>query len=244
MVRKNSNRQKILVIISLTFFLLSYNLGLSQNDNRVSRCRGTYYHDRFENRYTASGDIFSQKLYTAAHKTIPFHTVVKATNVRTKKSVLVKINDRCARHGILDFAKTAAKAINLNGSEAVTVEILGKNYKDIWEHQTLLIKSGVVTDSLRTVILDSLIEERKTENKFLYNVKLAVVVGEMEAYSIIEQLDSKHKLLATTERFFDDNLFCVNIGPFVTLLEANSALNDLKKNYRHAHVLKRKNNLE
>ncbi len=244
MVGKNTNRQKKLVIISLIFFLLSHNLVLSQNDNRVSKCRGTYYHDRFENRHTASGDIFSQKLYTAAHKTIPFHTVVKATNVRTKKSILVKINDRCARHGILDFTKTAAKAVNLNGSEAVTVEILGKDYKDILEHQTLLIKSGVVTDSLRTIILDSLIEERKTDSNCLYNVKLAVVVGEMEAYNIIEQLDSKYKLIATTERFFNENLFCINIGPFVTLLEANAALNDLKKKYRNAHVLKRKNNLE
>ena len=63
----------------------------AQNKTAVYSMKATYYHDKFENRKTSSGVVFSQKLYTAAHRTLPLHTVVKVMNKRTGKSVLVKI---------------------------------------------------------------------------------------------------------------------------------------------------------
>lgn len=54
----------------------------------------SYYHDKFNGRKTANGEIFSNNDLTAAHKTLPFGTLVKVTNLETNKSVVVVINDR------------------------------------------------------------------------------------------------------------------------------------------------------
>jgi rare lipoprotein A len=54
----------------------------------------SYYHDKFTGRKTASGEIFDNSLYTAAHKTLKFGTKVKITNTLNDSSVVVTINDR------------------------------------------------------------------------------------------------------------------------------------------------------
>lgn len=54
----------------------------------------SYYHDKFTGRKTASGEIFDNALYTAAHKTLKFGTKVKITNTVNDSSVVVTINDR------------------------------------------------------------------------------------------------------------------------------------------------------
>ena len=54
----------------------------------------SYYHSKFNNRKTASGDFFSQEQHTAAHKDLPFGSEVKVTNLENGKTIIVKINDR------------------------------------------------------------------------------------------------------------------------------------------------------
>src|SRR6185295_16628230 len=75
----------------------------------------SYYADEFHGRKTASGDIFDKNAFTAAHKTLPFHTKVKVTNLANGKSVVVEVNDRgpFARGRILDVSPAAAKALGL-----------------------------------------------------------------------------------------------------------------------------------
>ena len=54
----------------------------------------SHYSDKLNGRRTASGLVFSNKKYTAAHKTLKFGTKVKVTNLANNKSVIVTINDR------------------------------------------------------------------------------------------------------------------------------------------------------
>jgi rare lipoprotein A len=56
--------------------------------------RATYYGGRFDGQGTASGEIFLNSQFTAAHKTLPFNTIVRVTNLANGKQVLVRINDR------------------------------------------------------------------------------------------------------------------------------------------------------
>ncbi|WP_130733244.1 septal ring lytic transglycosylase RlpA family protein [Flavobacterium sp. J27] len=58
------------------------------------RVHASYYHDKFNGKKTASGSIFNNSKYTAAHKKLPFGTKVLVTNVANHKSVLVTITDR------------------------------------------------------------------------------------------------------------------------------------------------------
>ena len=56
--------------------------------------KASWYGPRFHGRQTANGEIYDQMGYTAAHKSLPFGTLLKLTNPKTNKSVVVRINDR------------------------------------------------------------------------------------------------------------------------------------------------------
>jgi len=56
--------------------------------------KASYYHDKFSGRKTASGEIFDNSKYTAAHKTLPFGTKIKVTNLKNKRSVVLTVTDR------------------------------------------------------------------------------------------------------------------------------------------------------
>ena len=53
-----------------------------------------YYGKKFNGRKTASGERFNSGAMTMAHKTLPFGTMVKVTNIKNNKSVVVRVNDR------------------------------------------------------------------------------------------------------------------------------------------------------
>lgn len=73
-----------------------------------------YYHNKFNGRKTASGEVFSNNKSTAAHKTLQFGTKVKVTNTENNKSVIVEINDRGPfTKGLeIDLSKKAFDAIS------------------------------------------------------------------------------------------------------------------------------------
>ena len=84
----------------------------------------SFYHDKFNGRKTASGEIFSNSKLTAANRTLPFGTMVRVTNLRSGKSVIVEINDRGPFHSsrALDLTKAAFKAIGNTSRGTMPVE--------------------------------------------------------------------------------------------------------------------------
>lgn len=95
----------------------------------VQSGKATYYSDALSGRPTASGEPYEPSEYTAAHKKLPFGTVVRVVHVRTGRWVRVRINDRGPfgdSQRIIDLSKTAAKALGIlrEGVAPVRVEIL------------------------------------------------------------------------------------------------------------------------
>jgi rare lipoprotein A len=80
-------------------------------------------------RVTANGEAYNPSSYTAAHRTLPFGTQVRVTNVRNNRSVVVRINNRGPFIGgrIIDLSTGAARAIGLTSSGVgpVRLDILG-----------------------------------------------------------------------------------------------------------------------
>lgn len=76
-------------------------------------------------RKTASGERFNAGGFTAAHRTLKFGTKVRVTNLRTGKSVVVRINDRgpFIRGRIIDLAYGAARAVGLHKSGVARVKV-------------------------------------------------------------------------------------------------------------------------
>ena len=93
--------------------------------------RGSYYADKFEGRPTASGEKFDQGKMTAAHRTLPFGTKVKVTNVSNGRSVTVRVNDRgpFAASRIIDVSKKAAKKLGMVDAGVANVKISYKKAK-------------------------------------------------------------------------------------------------------------------
>ncbi|GGH64709.1 hypothetical protein GCM10011379_17060 [Filimonas zeae] len=87
--------------------------------------KASYYADKFDGRKTANGEIFSQKKLTAAHRTLPFGTMVTVKNLANGKSVTVRINDRgpFAGNRLIDLSRAAANAIDMVKQGVVSVEI-------------------------------------------------------------------------------------------------------------------------
>lgn len=96
-----------------------------------SKAHASYYGDRFNGRRTASGKVFNMNKLTAAHKKLPFGTMVKVTNEKNGKSVLVEITDRgpFVKGREIDLSKKAFFTISSTSGAGyinATLEILQK----------------------------------------------------------------------------------------------------------------------
>ncbi len=91
----------------------------------VSSGLASWYGPGFHGRRSASGEIFNQNAMTAAHRTLPFGTRVRVTNVNNGRQVVVRINDRGPFSGgrVIDLSAAAAGAIGLRSAGVGTVQI-------------------------------------------------------------------------------------------------------------------------
>ncbi len=78
---------------------------------------------------TASGEHASPGALTAAHRTLPFGTMVRVTNRSSGRSVVVRINDRgpFVRGRIIDLTPAAARALGFSGLANVEVDVVGRS---------------------------------------------------------------------------------------------------------------------
>jgi rare lipoprotein A len=89
----------------------------------VARGMASFYGRGLHGRRTASGERFDRKALTAAHRTLPFGTLVEVENLNTGRSVVVRINDRgpFTRGRIIDLSEAAGGAIGLRGVAPVRI---------------------------------------------------------------------------------------------------------------------------
>ncbi|MBU3825009.1 MAG: septal ring lytic transglycosylase RlpA family protein [Candidatus Oceanisphaera merdipullorum] len=87
--------------------------------------KASYYGSRHHGRKTASGEPFNKHALTAAHKTLPFGTQVRVTNLHNQKSIVVRINDRgpYAKGRVIDLSEQAARELNMVRAGVANVKI-------------------------------------------------------------------------------------------------------------------------
>lgn len=85
----------------------------------------SWYGPGFQGRKTANGERFNTHEMTAAHKTLPFNTLIKVTNLHNEATVVVRINDRgpFIRGRIIDLSKAAKEEIGMGGLAQVKLEV-------------------------------------------------------------------------------------------------------------------------
>ena len=94
----------------------------------VSRGQASWYGPGFYGNRTASGEVLRRGTLTAAHRSLPFGTKVRVTNLNNGRSAVVRINDRGPFHGhrVIDLAHGAASELGVvsSGVASVKLEVL------------------------------------------------------------------------------------------------------------------------
>jgi rare lipoprotein A len=101
----------------------------SQRALKVFRGEATFYGSSFEGRRTASGEPFDPEAFTAAHRTLPFGTVVRVVCPSSRRVVYVTITDRGpfgSRRRVIDLSRAAAERLDIvrRGVADVRVEVV------------------------------------------------------------------------------------------------------------------------
>lgn len=107
-----------LIIIFFSIFVF---LGVKAQQTGLA----TFYGTKFNNRKTASGEIYRKDSMVCAHRTYPFGTLLKVRNPKNNKEVVVRVIDRgpFAKKRIIDLSHAAAKELDMVRHGVIHVEV-------------------------------------------------------------------------------------------------------------------------
>ena len=144
-----------LLLLTIISFSLMFGDGQQATTKKIFEGKASYYGKEFEGRKTASGEIFSNYKFTAAHRKYEFGTYLRVINLKNNLSVTVRVNDRGPYNytRIIDLSESAARRIGSYMHGLTTVRIEEMN----------LLQDNKEIDSLFTCndVLDCLGNEEK-----------------------------------------------------------------------------------
>jgi rare lipoprotein A len=122
-----SSRHPLLVLATSLLLGISAQVMAAQ-PGQVLTGVASYYHDSLHGNQTASGKRYNKNALSAAHKSLPFGTRVRVTEVNSGRSVVLEVNDRgpFVKGRIIDLSRRAAKELGIirKGIAKVKVEVL------------------------------------------------------------------------------------------------------------------------
>lgn len=103
----------------------------------------SWYGGKFQGRLTANGEIFDTNKLTAAHRELPFGTIVRVTNTRNNRVVVVRINDRgpFVDDRVIDLSRAAADIIGLTAAGVAPVRLEVMHYQAESDLRTVQVAS-------------------------------------------------------------------------------------------------------
>ena len=197
------------IFLSL-LLLLEVSLTFGQN-KFVQVGIATYYADKFEGRKTTSGEKYSKFKFSAAHSSLPIGTYIRVTNIANNKSIVVRVNDRCAKRitRVVDLSKKAAKEIGIVGTASVKVETI-----------------------------DTITPTFATNEK--YFIRVVVCYNNQLVDKTIKTLSEDHQKASNIVacQYQNTKYYKILVGPYKNEDEANLNLKILKKQYKTSYVIK------
>jgi rare lipoprotein A len=112
----------------ISFFVLVFFSLISFSFAQVQTGKASFYADKFDGSPTASGEKYRKSKFTAAHKTLPFGTRIRVTNLSNNETVEVVVNDRgpYVENRVIDLSRAAAEKLGFvnQGLADVRLEVL------------------------------------------------------------------------------------------------------------------------
>jgi rare lipoprotein A len=147
------------------------NVGVTKGDpaetpsRYVEEGEASWYGPGFDGRKTASGERFNTHEMTAAHKTLPFGTLLKVTNLENNLWTIVKVNDRgpYVSGRIIDLSNAAKQSIEMGGTAPVRIEVISEDEAEMLKNgidpSEKIDESGIDTTQFKTTeLLDKNVE--------------------------------------------------------------------------------------
>lgn len=135
----------------------------------------SWYGGRFHGRRTASGERFNKDDYTAAHKSLPFGSLLRVVNSNTGEAIIVEVNDRgpFVKKRVVDLSQSAAKRLGVSVTpvelEALTPEAVDEFYAD--NDSTVIVITQNMQMQIREAIALQTITPVKSYSQAVMNSK-------------------------------------------------------------------------
>lgn len=119
------SRAQIFAATLVGFAVVTGSTAFADTNTRTSGQHGvaSWYGPGFYGRKTANGERYTGKGLTAAHRSLPFGTMVRVTHKNSGRSIVVRINDRgpFKRGRVIDLSPSAARALGMGGLAQVVI---------------------------------------------------------------------------------------------------------------------------
>ena len=159
----------------------------------------SWYGEPFHGRRASNGEIYDMYKLTAAHRTLPFETIVRVTNVNNRKSTVVRITDRgpFIENRIIDLSLAAAREIDSVGPGVVPVrvEVLSPGIDPTSGFFTVQVgafreraNAERLRDWLNVSFSPIFIQQYDSPDGVLYRVRVGKISGEDSAHQFSDQL--------------------------------------------------------
>lgn len=170
-----------------------------ETERRIEQGIASWYGPNFHGKKTANGEIYDMNELTAAHRTLPFNSLVKVVNKKNGKSVTVRINDRgpYIDNRIIDLSKKAAEQLEMIQSGTTTVVlILLKSDSKITKDLTVpnyAVQIGSFTDKPSAIrkqasVPYSRIEEAEVQGRKVFRVYVGLFTDPAKAGGLKKEL--------------------------------------------------------
>jgi rare lipoprotein A len=176
----------------------------------IEKGMASWYGPNFDGMLTADGEIFNMHGLTAAHRTLPFNTLVLVKNTSNGKSVVVRITDRgpFSKNRIIDLSKKAAKKIGM-------------------------LKTGVA--SVKLYVAKKALEQADSTNLAMpaFTIQLGSFINKNSAHHLAHKIKgSRVEIVQINDQF----RYRVYYGLYTTKQDARQALKEMKKNYKSCFI--------
>jgi rare lipoprotein A len=203
---------------------------------QVQTGKASFYADKFEGSPTASGEKYKHNKLTAAHKTLPFGTRVKVTNLSNNQTVEVIVNDRgpYVENRVIDLSKSAAEKLGFvnQGIAEVKVEVVdagdGKSSAPIGTVSNVTVEEKEFYD----------FEISRLKPKG-FGVQIGTYQELVNMMRLSENLKNSYKKKVTIQVKVLNGLkfYGIILGQFSSRDKAEQFRNDLKNRYPDAFIV-------
>jgi len=216
------------MIASLFIWFICVHPCFSQTETGIA----SFYGDEFEGRSTANGEIYKHNQLTAAHKTLPFNTIVRVVNPENNKEVIVRINDRgpFTPGRLIDLSKSAAEILGFipKGLTEVKVEVIGG---------TVGGNSGGGNSTSTPKEFYSV--TAKKASPVGYGVQISSYKELANLIRLVENLEDKYKEKVTVQvsKVNNEKVYRIILGEYTNRPDAEKVLEKVKEEFKDGFVV-------